>query len=135
MPLFGIGIGNDFGRGTETYLNVAQGYRPVRYLEIASPFSDYSAGNDPATTHDLTYEAGVHGGSVIGFYHDASVFQINATNQIETEQVTPTETLIVNSGNLRSRGVEIASAYDLLAPLAGRAARTASHAVRQPQHP
>ena len=114
VPLFGIGIGNDFGRGNETYLNVAQGYRPVRYLDIASPFSNFSAGNDPATTHYLTYEAGVHGWPVVGFYYDASVFQINATNQIESEQVTPTETLNVNSGDLRSRGVEIASSYDLL---------------------
>ena len=114
VPLFGIGIGNDFGCGNETYLNVAQGYRPVRYLDIARPFSEFSAGNDPATTHDLMYDAGVHGWPVIGFCYDASVFQINAMNQIESEQVTPTETLNVNSGDLRSRGVEIASAYDLL---------------------
>lgn len=114
VPLFGIGIGNDFGRGNETYLNVSQGYRPVRYLDISSPFSNFYSTNDPATTHYLTYEAGVHGWPVVGFYYDASVFQIDATNEIESEQLTPTESINVNSGDLRSRGFEFASSYDLL---------------------
>lgn len=114
VPLFGIGFGNDFGRGNETYVNVSQGYRPVRYLDIASPFSNFASGNDPATTRYLTYEAGVHGWPLIGLFYDVSVFQIDATNQIETEQLTPTETLNVNSGDLRSRGVEASSSYDLL---------------------
>ncbi len=114
VPLFGIGFGNDFGRGNETYFNVSQGYRPVRYLDIASPFSNFNGLNNPASTHYLTYEAGVHGWPLSGLYYDASVFQINAAHEIETEQLTPTETIDVNSGDLRSRGVEASSAYDLL---------------------
>jgi Fe(3+) dicitrate transport protein len=114
IPLFGIGFGNDFGRGNETYFNLSQGYRPVRYLDIASPFSNFAGVNNPASTHYLTYEAGVHGWPKAGLYYDASVFQINATNEIETEQLTPTETIDVNSGDLRSRGVEASGAYDLL---------------------
>ena len=47
----------------------------------------------------------------IGLSCDASVFQINA---IETEQPTPTERIDVNSGDLRSRGVEASTSYDLL---------------------
>ena len=50
VPLFGIGIGNDFGRGNETYLNVSQGFRPLRYLDIASPFSNFSPDNNPDPT-------------------------------------------------------------------------------------
>ena len=60
-PLLGIGIGNDFGHGNETYLNVSQGFRPLRYLDIASPFSNFSSTNNPDPTKYLTYEAGVHG--------------------------------------------------------------------------
>ena len=114
VPLFGIGIGNDFGRGNETYLNISQGYRPVRYLDISSPFSNFASVNDPATTHYLTYEAGVHGWPLVGLYYDASVFQVDARNEIESEQLTPTETINVNSGDLRSRGFEFAGSYDLL---------------------
>ena len=59
IPLFGLGIGNDFGHGNETYLNVSQGFRPLRYLDIASPFSNFSSTNNPDPTKYLTYEAGV----------------------------------------------------------------------------
>ncbi|MCW8808406.1 MAG: TonB-dependent receptor plug domain-containing protein, partial [Rhodanobacter sp.] len=37
VPLFGLGIGNDFGHGNETYFNVSQGWRPLRYFDMASP--------------------------------------------------------------------------------------------------
>ena len=117
VPLFGIGFGNDFGRGNETYFNVSHGYRPVRHLDIASPFSNFAGLDDPATTRYLTYEAGVHGWPEVGLFYDANVFQINAINAInaiETEQLTPTETIDVNSADLRSRGVEASSSYDLL---------------------
>ena len=114
VPLVGVGIGNDFGRGNETYLNIAQGFRPLRYLDIASPFSNYSPANNPDPTHYLTYEAGVHGWPVLGFYYDVSLFQVNARNRIESRQVTQTETIDVNTGNTRSRGVEAEAAYDLL---------------------
>jgi Fe(3+) dicitrate transport protein len=114
IPLFGVGIGNDFGRGNETYLNVSQGFRPLRYLDIASPFTNYSPTNNPDPTQYLTYEAGVHGWPELGFYYDVSVFQVNARNRIESQQVTQTETVDVNTGNTRSRGVEAEADYDLL---------------------
>ena len=114
IPLFGLGIGNDFGRGNETYLNVSQGFRPLRYLDIASPFSNFSPGNNPDPTHYLTYEGGVHGWPLPGFYYDASLFQVNVRNRIESQNITPTETIDVNTGDTRSRGVELESSYDLL---------------------
>jgi Fe(3+) dicitrate transport protein len=114
IPLFGVGIGNDFGHGNETYLNVSQGFRPLRYLDIASPFTNYSPTNNPDPTQYLTYEAGVHGWPELGFYYDVSVFQVNARNRIESQQVTQTETVDVNTGNTRSRGVEAEADYDLL---------------------
>jgi len=114
IPLFGVGVGNDFGRGNETYLNISQGFRPLRYLDIASPFTNYARANNPDPTHYLTYEAGVHGWPEPGLYYDVSAFQVNARNRIESQPISQTETLDVNTGNTRSRGVELEGFYDLL---------------------
>ena len=114
IPLFGIGIGNDFGHGNETYLNISQGFRPLRYLDIASPFSKFSPSNNPDPTKYLTYEAGVHGWPSLGLYYDVSVFQVNVKDRIESQQLTQTETVDVNTGNTRSRGLELEGHYDLL---------------------
>ena len=114
VPLFGLGIGNDFGRGNETYLNVSQGFRPLRYLDIASPFSNYAPGNNPDPTKYLTSELGVHGWPSLGLYYDVSLFQVNVHDRIESQQLTQTETIDVNTGNTRSRGVELEGSYDVL---------------------
>ena len=114
IPLFGIGIGNDFGRGNETYLNISQGFRPLRYLDIASPFGNFSPGNNPNPTKYLSYEAGVHGWPLTGFYYDASVFQVNVKNRIESQALTNAETIDVNTGDTRSRGAEFETSYDVL---------------------
>ena len=114
IPLFGIGIGNDFGHANETYLNISQGFRPLRYLDIASPFNNFSRTNNPDPTKYLTYEGGVHGWPSVGLYYDVSVFQVNVKDRIESQQLTQTETIDVNTGNTRSRGVELDGHYDLL---------------------
>jgi Fe(3+) dicitrate transport protein len=114
IPLFGLGIGNDFGHGNETYFNVSQGYRPTRYLDIAAPFSSFAPGNNPEPTKYLTYELGVHGWPRTGLYYDVSLFQVNVKNRIETEALTETETIDVNTGDTRSRGVEAEGSVDLL---------------------
>ena len=114
VPLFGFGIGNDFGHGNETYLNVSQAFRAMRYLDVASPFGKFSPNNNPDATKYLTYEAGVHGWPIIGWYYDASVFQVNVKNSIESLPITPTQTVDINTGDQRSRGVEAETSYDLL---------------------
>jgi len=114
VPLFGFGIGNDFGRGNETYLNISQAFRPLRYLDIASPFTNYATANNPDPTRYLEYEAGVHGWPLAGFYYDASVFEIDARDRIESQAITQVETIDVNTGDTRSRGVELESSYDVL---------------------
>jgi Fe(3+) dicitrate transport protein len=118
IPLFGIGIGNDFGRGNETYLNVAQGFRPLRYLDIASPFSNYAPGNNPDPTKYVTYELGVHGWPMAGLYYDVSLFQVNVHDRIESRTIDLIETIDVNTGNTRSRGIELEGSYDVLPHLA-----------------
>lgn len=114
VPLFGIGIGNDFGRGNETYLNVSQGFRPLRYLDIASPFSNFAPQNNPDPTKYVTYELGVHGWPLVGFYYDVSLFQVNVHDRIESQQFDQFTTIDVNTGNTRSRGAELDGSYDVL---------------------
>jgi Fe(3+) dicitrate transport protein len=95
-------------------LNVSQGFRPLRYLDIASPFSNLARGNNPDPTKYVTYELGVHGWPSLGLYYDVSLFQVNVHDRIESRQYNLTETIDVNTGNTRSRGVELEGSYDVL---------------------
>ncbi len=120
VPLFGLGIGNDFGHDNETYFNVSQGWRPVRYYDIGSPFGNLvpTAANDPTPTHTLSFEGGVHGTPLDGLFYDASLFWINVRDRIEAQQAPnePTgDTIDVNTGNTRHRGFEGQIDYDFLA--------------------
>lgn len=120
VPLLGIGIGNDFGHLNESYFNVSQGWRPVRYFDIASPFgnTDSTPLNDPDPTHVLSYELGVHGTPLPGLFYDVSLFQVNVRDRIEAQQVPnapPGNTFNVNTGDTRSRGFEGEVHYDFLA--------------------
>ncbi|WP_395680056.1 TonB-dependent receptor family protein [Dokdonella sp.] len=121
VPLFGLGLGNDFGHGNETYFNVSQGWRPVRYFDVGSPFGnlDPSALNDPDPTHVLSWEAGVHGTPVDGLFYDASLFWVNVKDRIESQSAGPNapanNTINVNTGDTRHRGFEGQIDYDFLA--------------------
>jgi Fe(3+) dicitrate transport protein len=121
VPLFGFGIGNDFGSGNESYFNVSQGWRPVRYFDIQSPTGNLApdGSSDPTPTHVLTYELGVHGTPLPGLFYDASVFQVNVKDRIESRLLPPpnplNETIAVNTGNTRHRGLEGEIDYDFLA--------------------
>jgi Fe(3+) dicitrate transport protein len=121
VPLFGLGFGNDFGSGNESYFNVSQGWRPVRYFDIESPTGSLApnGSNDPTPTHVLSYELGVHGTPLPGLFYDASVFWVNVKDRIES-QLLPApnplnETIDVNTGNTRHRGLEGQIDYDFLA--------------------
>jgi Fe(3+) dicitrate transport protein len=120
VPLLGFGVGNDFGSGNESYFNVSQGWRPVRYFDIESPTGSLApdGSNDPTPTQVLTYELGVHCTPLPGLFYDASVFQVNVKDRIES-QVIPgdplNETIDVNTGNTRHRGLEGEIDYDFLA--------------------
>lgn len=129
VPLFGLGFGNDFGRGNESYFNVSQGWRPVRYFEIGSPFGNTSADpiNDPDPTHVLSWEAGVHGTPLDGLFYDASVFWVDVKDRIESQQIPgapPGNTINANTGDTRHTGFEGQIDYDFLA---ARDPKTSSH--------
>ncbi|MGH8171796.1 MAG: TonB-dependent receptor family protein [Rhodanobacteraceae bacterium] len=121
VSLFGLGFGNDFGRGNETYFNVSQGWRPVRYFDIGSPFGNTASTdiNDPDPTHVLSWEAGVHGTPVDGLFYDASLFWVDVKDRIESQpagpNAPPNNTINVNTGDTRSRGFEGQIDYDFLA--------------------
>lgn len=121
VPLFGLGLGNDFGHGNETYFNVSQGWRPVRYFDVGSPFGNTAAGaiNDPDPTHVVSWEAGVHGTPVNGLFYDASLFWVNVKDRIESQpagpSAPPNNTINVNTGDTRHRGFEGQVDYDFLA--------------------
>jgi len=118
LPLFGLGIGNDFGTGNETYFNVSQGWRPLRFFDMASPFANVVPGHAPDPSKSLSWEAGVHGSPVEGLFYDASVFWINFKNRIEAQHINATDVLEVNTGDTRSRGFEGELTYDFFAPTA-----------------
>ena len=129
VPLFGIGVGNDFGHLNESYFNVSQGWRPVRYFDIASPFGSTNSGpqNAPDPTHVLSYELGVHGTPLHGLFYDVSVFQVNVKDRIESQQIANAplgNTINVNTGDTRSRGFEGEVSYDFLQ---ARDLQTAQH--------
>jgi Fe(3+) dicitrate transport protein len=121
VPLLGLGLGNDFGHANESYFNVSQGWRPVRYFDIGSPFGSTAAGdiNDPDPTHVLSWEGGVHGTPVAGLFYDASLFWIDVKDRIESQPAGPSappgNTINVNTGNTRHRGFEGQVDYDFLA--------------------
>ena len=118
VPLFGLGIGNDFGHGNETYFNVSQGWRPLRFFDMASPFANIVPGHAPDPSRSLSWEAGVHGAPVTGLYYDVSVFWIDFKNRIEAQHINATDVLEVNTGDTRSRGLEGQINYDFLAATA-----------------
>jgi Fe(3+) dicitrate transport protein len=115
IPMAGLGAGFDFGKQNETYFSVSQGYRPVRFFDVASPFSNVLPGGVPAASKSLSWEAGVHGTPVTGLFYDASLFWIGFRNRIETIVISPTESVFQNSGDTRHRGFEGELSYDLLA--------------------
>ena len=113
--MLGFGAGFDFGRQNETYFSVSQGYRPVRFFDVASPFSNVNPGGVPDASKSLSWEAGVHGTPLKGLFYDASLFWIDFRNRIETITISPVESVLQNSGNTRHRGFEGEVSYDLLA--------------------
>ncbi|MBA3896632.1 MAG: TonB-dependent receptor, partial [Sphingomonadaceae bacterium] len=121
VPLLGVGIGNDFGHDNETYLSITQGYRPLRFFDVASPFSNLQPGSDADPSKSVSYEAGVHGTPLTGLFYDISLFWIDFKNRIETQRLNATDVINVNTGDTRHRGFEGEVSYDLLAGKRGAA--------------
>jgi Fe(3+) dicitrate transport protein len=119
IPLWGIGLGNDFGKGNETYFNASSGWRPTRFFDIAGTSRTTQPGQPiPDPFRSLDIELGVHGTPIKGFWYDVGLFWMEFENRTESINVNGSSTLffVQNSGNTRHRGIEAEVSYDLLAP-------------------
>ncbi|MGI8433022.1 MAG: TonB-dependent receptor family protein [Chthoniobacterales bacterium] len=114
VPLWGIGLGNDFGHLNETYFSASSGWRPTRYFDVASPFQPLNAANTPDPFKSLDFELGVHGTPIKGLWYDFGLFWTEFDNRTETQSFTPTDFIIVNSGSTRHRGFEGEISYDFM---------------------
>ena len=119
VPLWGFGMGNDFGHLNETYFSASSGWRPTRWLDIGSPFQNLSASNAPDPFHSLDFELGVHGTPIKGLWYNVGGFWMVLSNRTETLPVanptSPGEVILQNSGTSRNRGFEGELSYDFLA--------------------
>ena len=119
VPLWGIGMGNDFGNNNETYFSATSGWRPTRFFDIAGTSRTISPGEDiPEPFHSLDIELGVHGTPIKGLWYDVGLFWMEFENRTENTNVQGSNTLFIvqNTGNTRHRGIEAEISYDLLAP-------------------
>jgi len=125
VPLWGIGLGNDFGHLNETYFSASSGWRPTRWFDISSPFQNIAPGHPSDPFKSLDFELGVHGTPWAGFWYDVGLFWMNFDNRTETRQFSNTEFILVNTGSTRHRGLEAEVSYDFLAsdPLTPAAAQ------------
>jgi Fe(3+) dicitrate transport protein len=119
IPLWGIGVGNDFGNNNETYFSASSGWRPVRFFDIAGTRTAVVPGETPDPFKSLDIELGVHGTPIKGLWYDVGLFWMEFDNRIETRAAPgggPFDTIAVNTGSTRHRGFDGEVAYDFLAP-------------------
>jgi Fe(3+) dicitrate transport protein len=117
VPLWGFGMGNDFGDRNETYFSASTGWRPTRYFDIAGTSRTISPGQDvPDPFHSLDFELGVHGAPYKGFWYDVGAFWMVFDNRTESFNTSNTDFIILNTGSSRHRGFEGEISYDFLAP-------------------
>jgi len=119
IPLWGIGLGNDFGKGNETYFSATTGWRPTRFFDIAGTSRTIQPGQPiPDPFHSLDIELGIHGTPIKGLWYDFGLFWMEFENRTESVNVGGSSTLffVQNTGNTRHRGIEAEFSYDLLAP-------------------
>jgi Fe(3+) dicitrate transport protein len=114
VPLWGIGLGNDFGDRNETYFSASSGWRPTRYFDVGSPFQPLNPNNSPDPFKSLDFEFGVHGTPFKGFWYDVGGFWMEFDNRTETQQFSPIDFIIVNTGSSRHRGFEGELSYDFM---------------------
>jgi Fe(3+) dicitrate transport protein len=117
VPLWGFGMGNDFGNRNETYFNASSGWRPTRFFDIAGTSRTIAFGESiPDPFNSLDFELGVHGTPYKGFWYDVGAFWMLFNNRTETQNIGNTDFIILNTGSTRNRGLEGELSYDFLAP-------------------
>lgn len=117
VPLLGLGATYDWTElQLQAYGNVSQGYRPMRFDDVASPTNNLSLNNDPDVAESLNVELGLRGSPVAGLFLDVSLFRIDFKDKIENQRDPDTAIdTRTNSGDARHQGIELAAEYDFFA--------------------
>jgi len=115
VALFGFGGIWDASANLQGYANFSEGYRPMRFDDVANPASELAVNNDPAVSDSQTSEIGMRGTPMIGLTFDASVFQIDFEDKIEQRIVGVSDIERINSGDARHRGLDLAVDYNWFA--------------------
>ena len=103
VPLWGFGMGNDFGNRNETYFSASSGWRPTRFFDIAGTTRTIAFGESiPDPFHSLDFELGVHGTPYKGFWYDIGLFWMQFDNRTETQNISNTDFIILNTGSSRA---------------------------------
>jgi Fe(3+) dicitrate transport protein len=112
VPLWGFGMGNDFGNRNETYFNASSGWQPTRFFDISGTSRTIAFGESiPDPFNSLDFELGVHGTPYKGFWYD-----VGFNNRTETQNIGNTDFIILNTASTRNRGLEGELSYDFLPP-------------------
>jgi Fe(3+) dicitrate transport protein len=107
----------DFGNRNETYFSASSGWRPTRFFDIAGTTRTIAFGESiPDPFESLDFELGVHGTPYKGFWYDVGLFWMLFDNRTETQNISNTDFIILNTGSTRHRGLEGELYYDFLAP-------------------
>ncbi len=105
IPLWGVGLGNDFGHLNESYFTATTGWRPTRFFDIAGTTRTIPFGEDiPEPFHSLDFELGVHGTPIKGLWYDVGLFWTQFDNRTENMNVAGSNTqfIVLNTGSSRS---------------------------------
>lgn len=113
--LLGFGATRLLDANWRFYANASQGYRPMRYDDLANPTAELAGINDPDPARSMQYEIGVRGNPVTGLMLEASLFRIDFEDKIEQRVVNVTDIERVNSGDARHQGIEFSIDWNLLA--------------------
>lgn len=113
--LLGFGATRLLDANWRFYANASQGYRPMRYDDLANPTAELAGINDPDPARSMQYEIGVRGNPTPGLMIEASLFRIDFEDKIEQRVVNVTDIERVNSGDARHQGIEFSIDWNLLA--------------------
>lgn len=112
--LLGFGATRTLGERWRLHANASQGYRPMRYDDLANPTAELAGSNDPDPARSMQYEIGVRGRPASAWLIEASLFRIDFEDKIEQQLVNVTDVLRVNSGDARHQGIELSLEWNLL---------------------
>ena len=104
--MLGLGVGNDFGHQNETYFNVSQGWRPVRYFDVASPFSNVQSGRRARSVEIVVVGSGRprHAGQGPVLRRQPVLDRLQEPHRDDRHLAI--ESVLQNSGDTRHRGFE-----------------------------